>query len=711
MSVSQSYVFTLPISQRSKIDNFIDSKPSTIQKQFNLDKNYYYTIKKYLSNVKKNGYTFKDKYTLNESGRMYGINTTIQKLSNEIRAYIFGDTVYDIDIVNASFNCVKYIINSYFPTKKDNFKAIFEYCLNRNPYFKNDFDKLKYISVLFSSKPENYMKKYLDENVKNLINNINEFHNLISNNLHLFNHNFKDNHLGSKISYIIYHIENKILQDILQEYKNITVSPIFDGLLINAEYNLENALLHINSITKKYDIQLINKAFPEINFEDSPPEYNNEYLTIKEQFEKNHFLVEDPLQFIRTYKNKEGLQISYYNKRDFTDLVSTFQIEDKPFLNKWLADDDRKSFKKLEWFPNIETCDPQNFNSFTGFKSKITKNINMEKVSKFINHIKLLTNFEEGAADYLIKYCADIFQRPEILPGIAILIKSKQGVGKDIFADILGECLGKDHIHKDSKFQNVVGTFNKNLENKLIIVLNEVSGKDGHLSKDLLKDLITENHLNIRKMRTDTEKIRNFMRLFLFSNNLNPIDLPADNRRYVVFQSGAKQNVEYYTELFNLKYDKEFLDSLYTYFMEYDLGDFEPRQMYKTEAYNNLVKHNSNPFYSFLYDIICNPNENKIIKKNKDHYILSKQLEGKYSDYLCSNYPHIQSNSKNNKSVLLDLGAKDIRLTIKKKQYRGFKLNIEELKEILIKSHNVINEEEIIDLGNGEEIDFESDEE
>lgn len=716
-SISQSYTFNLPNSRHSKIDNFIDSKPSLIMKQFKLDKNYYYNVKNYLNKVKRNGYTFNDKYTLSDCGRMYGINTTIQSLSNEIRAYIFEDTVYDIDIKNASFNCVKYIINSYFPNKKDNFKVLFDYCLNRNPYFKNDFDKMKFISVLFSSNPKSYLKNYLDENVKNLINEINEFHILINDNLHFFNHiNFKDTHLGSKISYIIFNIENQILQDILKEYKNITISPIFDGLLINAEYNLENSLKDINNISKKYDIQLIHKKFPIIDFEDTPPEYNNAYLTMKEQFEKNHFLVEDPLQFIRTYKNNEGLNISYYNKRDFSDLVSTYQIEDKPFLNKWLGDEERKSFKKLEWYPNLETSDPQNFNTFTGFKGKIIKNVNFKKVSKFINHLKLLTNFEEGATEYLIKYCADIFQNPENLPGVAILIKSYQGVGKDLFTDILGACLGKDLIHKDAKFENIVGTFNKNLMNKLIIQLNEVSGKDGHLAKDLLKDLITETHLNIRKMRTDTDKMRNFMRLFLFTNNLNPIDIPADNRRYVVFQSGKKQDEQYYTDLFNLKNDEEFINSLYTYFMNYDLGDFKPRQMYKTEAYKNIVKHNSNPFYEFLYEIIKNPKENRIIKKNKDHYILSKHLEGLYNKFLNSNYSHIISNSKNNKSVLLDLGSKDIRLTLKNKQYRGFKFNIEELKETLEKSHNVLNDEEIIDLNNEDSdfmdfIEFEEDEE
>lgn len=706
-NISQTYIFNLPKSQHSKIDNLLNSKPSNIKKIFKLDTNYYYTIKNYLLKVKRNGYTFNDKFTLSDSGRMYGINTTIQKLSNELRSYIFGDTVYDIDMINASFNCVKYIINSYFPNKKDNFKVLFDYCLNRNPYFKNNMDKLQYIYCLFSPNPKSYLKNYLDENIKNLINEINEFHILINDNLHLFNHTFKDSSpLGSKISYIIYHIENQILQDILKEYKNITICPVFDGLLINSEYNLKNSLKDINNITKKYDIQLLHKVFPKIDFEDSPPEYNNEYVNMKEQFEKNHFLVEDPLQFIRTYKNKDGIQISYYNKRDFADLVSTFQIEDKPFLNKWIADEERRSFKKLEWYPNLEKCDPQNFNTFTGLKGKIIQNVNMEKVNKFIDHIKLLTNYEEEATNYLIKYCSDMFQNPQNLPGTAILIKSEQGVGKDIFTDILGSCLGDDLIHKEPKMDNITGTFNKNLKNKLIIQLNEVCGKDGHFNKDLLKDLITCNFINVRKMRTDTEKIRNFMRLFLFTNNLNPIDIPADNRRYLVFQSGKKKDEKYYNELLKLITDEEAINSIFTYLMNYDLGDFKPRQMCKTDALLNLQKHNSNPFYEFLFEIINKPKENRIIKKNKEHFILSKNLEGLYNKFLDANYSHIISNSKNNKTVLLDLRAKDIRLTLKNKQYRGFKFNIEEMKETLIKSHNVLNNEEIIDLNNEDFSDF-----
>ncbi len=697
-SISQTYDFSLPVLQHKNLDFILDSKPAIIKKKFDLDQNYYYTIKNYLKKVKRNNYTFNDKYYNSKCGRMFGFNTTIQNLSNELRAFIFGSSVYDIDMKNASFNCVKYILNSYFPNKKDDFKTILDYCNNRDKYFKNDFNKQKFISVLFSAEPKTYIKNYLDDSTKDLIKDISKFHELLKDNIHLFsNIEFKESHFGSKVSYIIFSIEDRVLKDILKDYKKIVVAPVFDGILINSNYNLENSLKDINNISKKYDIQLINKILPEISFEDTPPEYNNEYLSMKNKFEENHFMIEDPIQFIRMYENKEGIQTSYYSKKDFADLVNTYQIENKPFLNEWLKDEDRRSYKKCYWFPNLDKGDPQNFNTFTGFKSKIVENVNMEKVSKFLEHLKLLTNYEEKSTDYLIKYVSHIFQKPEEIPQTALLFKSYQGTGKDIFTDFLGKILGNNLIHKEPKMENVTGTFNSSTQNKLILQLNEITGKDGHFNKELLKDLITATHLNIRKMRTDAEKFPNFIRLLLFTNNLNPIDIPADDRRYLVFQTAKPKTKDYYKELGRLLLDDDALNSIYTYFMNFDISEFTPHiDRVETQAYKNIQKHNSNPFYEFLIELVNNPANYKVFHKANKSYIITKFMEHYYSKFLDENYPHINSNSKTNKAVLLDLGALDKKFYVSKKLVKGFEINISELKETLEKYHQVEKEEMIV---------------
>ena len=420
---------------------------------------------------------------------------------------------------------------------------------------------------------------------------------------------------------------------------------------------------------------------------------------MKEEFEKNHFIIRSPLQYIcMTNKN-----FSSYNKRDFMDLVAPYQLDNKPFFNEWLKDTERASFNQIEFNPDLENADHENFNTFTGFKSKKINNPNMEKVNKFLELLKLLTNYDEKSTNYLIKYIAHMFQKPGELPLTAILIKSEQGAGKDLMLDILAEIINKDFTHKDEKMENVIGKFNSSSQGKLFILFNEVQGSNGHFNKEALKDLITKKILNTRKMRTDIIKDKNFCRVFLFSNNLNPIDIPPGDRRYVVFKAGNKKDKAFYNPLVNfIKYnDKEALDSIYTYFMNYDISNFEPsdpKDRVITKAYTDSQKHNTNPFYEFLHEMINDPEKHKIINKGDNNYIMTKYTEHFYSKFLDrNNFSHITSNQKNNKAVLLDLGAEDKKFYINKKQVRGYQINITELKENIKKFYNEDNEE-LIDL-------------
>tara|TARA_R110001632_G_scaffold9551_1_gene36555 strand:+ start:41 stop:2194 length:2154 start_codon:yes stop_codon:yes gene_type:complete len=709
MSISQTYNYKLNDTELLNINNFLVMKPKNIKKQFNLDETYYRTIKRYLETIQRTK-EINDKYSISNCGRMYGIKTTIQKLSNEIRSYIFKDTTYDIDMKNASFGFVKYIINTFFIDKKDDYKLLIDYSNNRTKYFKYGFDKLKFISVLFGANPLSYKKDYYDDEFNNLINQISKFQDLIIDNIHFFNKiNFeKATHKGSKLSYIIFSYENDLLQDILKKYKEITLSPIFDGLIINKECNLNNVIQDINKISKKYNIELINKEYKKVEIEESPPEYNNEYEDMKNNFEENHFLIEEPLQYIRQYTDiKNNIQTTSYNNKDFSQLVATFQINDKPFLNEWLKDENRRSYKKIEWCPNLELSNPQYFNSFKGFNYIAGEEINEEKVNIFLEHIYLLTNYENEASNYLIKFIAHLFQKPEELPQTALLFKSYQGVGKDLLIEILTSILGEEIAHRDGKMENIVGTFNKSLENKLIIQLNEVSGKDGHFNKEILKDIITAEKLNIRKMRTDTELTKNYLRLFLFTNNLNPIDISSDDRRYLVFQTGKPKEKDYYKILARLTKDKEGLQSIFNYFMNIDISNWCPHiDRVETQSYKNMKKHNSNPFYEYLYEVMTNEKKYNIMENKDRKFILSKYLEGKYNLWLEDNdLNHIKSNSKVNKAIMLDLGCKDTKFKVNGKDARGFILDIEGLKETLIKYHNIKEEEEVIEI-EGDIIDF-----
>ena len=125
-SISQNYNYELNETSSRIMDNFLSHKPCTIKYQFNLDEPYYQKVKRYLQSIQKNNYEINDKYSINDSGRMSGIKTTIQSLSNDIRAIIFKDNAYDIDIVNCSFNIVKYIIKTYFNENSNKYDLLID---------------------------------------------------------------------------------------------------------------------------------------------------------------------------------------------------------------------------------------------------------------------------------------------------------------------------------------------------------------------------------------------------------------------------------------------------------------------------------------------------------------------------------------------------------------------------------------------------------
>ena len=175
MSISQNYNFKLNDIEKENIQIFLDLPIPFAKKIFKIDEPYYRKIKRWMDNTKNNNWNVKDKYSISECKRMFGVNTTIQTFSNEIKSFIFGKTSYDFDMKNASFGFCKYILNTYFPSKLLEYGTLIDYSNHREKYYKNGNNKLSYISILFSSNPKSYIKKYNDDDVNELILQIHNF--------------------------------------------------------------------------------------------------------------------------------------------------------------------------------------------------------------------------------------------------------------------------------------------------------------------------------------------------------------------------------------------------------------------------------------------------------------------------------------------------------------------------------------------------------
>ena len=700
--------FNYDKEQINTLDKILKLSPKVIKKKLGWDDPYYQRMIRFFTKQKKNGYKVNDNYKDKDNSRCFGKSTTLQNVDNKVLSILFSNNTYDIDMKNASFKIIKHIIDRDLKFDKDKYPLILDYADNRETFYTPLCDKQFFISSIYCANPLFKIHVANPKKVNDLLKELANFQVVCNSNLHLWNLDFKEeHHKGQNLCKIVCYYENKILQEIAGKFKEHIKFLKFDGFGISKNCDLESVINEANICSNKYGIDMINKDFPEPILLEEPPIYaekedlfKEEYELMKTDFELNHFIIKNPLTFYEIFQGKEIA----YNKADFRDIVAPFSINNQPFFDRWLKDDNRREFQSFVWKPVIEDISNSiDYNPFKGFSVEMElleeDEIDLSIVEEFNEKlILLLCGGEIPAQQYVIKYIAHMIQFPNKLPQSALLFKGQQGVGKDLLIDILQNILGIDMVHRDGKMENIAGTFNKSLKNKLIVQLNEVTGKDGHFNKELLKDLITVDRLNIREMRTDVEVVKNYLRLILFTNNMNAIDIPFDDRRYSVFKTGDKQERTYYDKLHDIKNDRNSLKSIYMYFKNYDLGNFfpdDPKDKVKTLAYQQAQNSNRNPFFQFLRDFLEDEREEFIyVKKKNLHYIKMKTIENYYNSWLYTmDYDNI-SYPKTNKGILTELGALETRASIgNKPTTRYFTINVKEMILKLDKEHSFVKPE------------------
>ena len=77
--------------------------------------------------------------------------------------------------------------------------------------------------------------------------------------------------------------------------------------------------------------------------------------------------------------------------------------------------------------------------------------------------------------------------------------------------------------------KEVFGDWNDHLADKIILSMNEVSGKDGVNFEEDLKEQITKDTINVREKFVSSYNVGMFWRMFVLSNNDSPIQYsPTD---------------------------------------------------------------------------------------------------------------------------------------------------------------------------------------
>lgn len=310
----------------------------------------------------------------------------------------------------------------------------------------------------------------------------------------------------------------------------------------------------------------------------------------------------------KTFQNDVCLYREKGIKECFKQLKSgNFDENNKEtkFIDEWLADENIKVYNNIDFIPFNKDKIITNtsvYNTFKGFNSLIGSEYNKQKRSEILKPFDDLgIEICEGSKEYWLyfkKYLAQMIQKPNERLPIAFIIKGKQGTGKSMIMNAIGNLINEKYYISSSNANDFFGNFAEGFLNKLLVNMNETEGKDTMDFEGRMKSFITEQKIVINQKGIRPFQVNNYARLIITTNKNNPvkIDITSKDRRYVVFKTTDKYLDKKYTDNFWIKlmnYFKTagFLSALYDELNEMDIENYNfASNRPITESYKEMRK-------------------------------------------------------------------------------------------------------------------------
>ena len=329
-------------------------------------------------------------------------------------------------------------------------------------------------------------------------------------------------------------------------------------------------------------------------------------------------------------KEEKKKKTSFYAILKAFSVHPDFPIYDKLDFRPYLREDEK------------QYRDGEVFNLFKGFPHNPDGPYDEKVIEPILQCMRdVISGGNEEFFNYYLRYIAHAIQYPDEKPGVAIIIISKPGLGKDlIHFDFLQRVFGHRLLHRVNDLSEITRKFNKKLEGKLMTIVGEIRSFNNELDTEKLKGVITDNTLNIEPKGKDPYEIRDRQRFVCHTNNMIPIGTTEDDRRLLIHKVGKEfiQSREYYNNLVQIVHNPETAVHFFKFLAQMDLSDFDIRERPITVAKQDLVILTAPNVFRFMADV-CTKNwqlsDAKI--KGDEIKIHSRHLYDNYARWITEN--------------------------------------------------------------------------
>jgi len=363
---------------------------------------------------------------------------------------------------------------------------------------------------------------------------------------------------------------------------------------------------------------------------------SKEYKEMKKQYEKKYFKLfgkycqyttekvnersaSEMAEFFKNKKVSAELIMEETTKKG--DKITKTKTLSKSFYEVWSNDPNMLEYEEITFDCDVKKVPKTSYNLFKGFQLLERKEVDLKPI---FEHLKSLVDYNEFNFNCMLNWLAHIVQQPEKLPDTSLIFISDEGVGKDLFYQLVAGAIGNHYCGNTDKLENIVGNFNGAIAGKLFFACNETNPIESAQRIENIKALITAKELYIEEKYKNAVKCKNFCRIVFFSNNLFAFPCDDGSRRPVIFRCsdkylpvnfGAEQSQKYFKNLAdnyinNIDYQQAFLKFL----QQRDISQWNPKEFEKSKLHRTLIETSIKPIVKFLAQIVIENEDKEILK-------------------------------------------------------------------------------------------------
>ena len=381
---------------------------------------------------------------------------------------------------------------------------------------------------------------------------------------------------------------------------------------------------------RKVEKEICNALVEEFWPTDENDIIENDYDIIKQEFEEYNFKVLDPVGFYTficdkwVFRDKTQLKVAYENK-----LLS----DGYHFIDKWLKDPAMRTYSRVSFEASLDPTvfvfpDPP-LPSF--IYTTYTCEPNMNSLNIFDDLLNILTNGQHIIKMYIIKWLAHLLQKPQELPGVALIFIGQKGAGKDTLGDFIGEyIIGLKHYQNFSNQSQYFDKHDEMKSNKFLVKVEEINKKslDDGVNGETFKSSITSPTLTVNPKGRPPYTIKNYQRIIATSNNANSVDVSQKERRFCISVVSPKKigDFDYWSKVRNELFTPSGALAVANMLLSIDISEFNVRVLPENKYLSQLQEETVDSVQKFIEQIDAGEYTGSILYQQYRDYCTAEGL-------------------------------------------------------------------------------------